>query len=998
MKDKQQSSRSVRDQVPAATRRPTWASSLSAPMSRRLRLEPLESRQLLTAVSWDGGGDGTNWSDPINWSANALPGAADDVTINVVGAITVTHASGNTTIRSVNSAENLVISGGSFTVTNGASVVSGAFTINPNLSLTAFGATATFTASGATTFDGSHLFASAGGQINLPLATSYAETAFTQTQFIANGTGSQIDLSGLTSLTGNGAVNIYAQAGGTIKMSALASTTARNLSFQTDGATSLLDLSALTNATDVNRQNSLSLLNGGVLTAPVLATFAGGTIIVTNMSASIPTLTNIDTSFLNANANGILTLPGVTSYAEAAFNQTQFIANGVNAKIDLSNLTSLTGTTGAMNIYAQAGGTIKMSGLASTTARALNFLTDGATSLLDLSSLTNATDVNRQNSLSLLNGGVLTAPVLATFAGGNIIVTNMSASIPTLTNIDTSSLFANANGILTLAGVTSYAEAAFNQTQFVANGVNAKIDLASLTSLTGATGAMNIYAQSGGTVKISALMNTAARALRFYADGATSVLNLTALTTVTDTTLQSSLSLYNGGVLTAPVLATYSGGSIVVQNMSASLPTITNIDNSSLYANANGILTMTGATSYAEAPFSQTQFIANGVNAMIDLPNLTSITGTTGAMNIYAQNGGTTKISALVSTAARDLNFYADGATSVLNLTALTTVTDTTLQSSLTLWNGGSLTAPALATYSGGGIFIKNKTASIPSLTNIDSSSLLSEVGGILTLSGVTSYAEAPFNQAQFIANGANAKVDLPNLASLSGANGALNIYAQAGGTMELSAVVNSTARFARVYSDGVSSVVNLTALTNFSDASAQSSVTVVNNGSVMLGAGTSTLTGVAVAASSAGVVSGGTIQLSTNSLLYGNGGTLQANVVNGVTMVPGASLGSFLGKINFIGSYSQSASGNYAVELNGLTPVTQHDQIGVQGTVSLGGTLTITRGFTPVIGDSFVIIENDGVDPVIGTFAGAPRAIFTRSIRFPSACPTWAARGTTSR
>ena len=43
-------------------------------------IEPLEQRELLTAVSWDGGGDGSNWTDPLNWSNNLVPGAADDVT------------------------------------------------------------------------------------------------------------------------------------------------------------------------------------------------------------------------------------------------------------------------------------------------------------------------------------------------------------------------------------------------------------------------------------------------------------------------------------------------------------------------------------------------------------------------------------------------------------------------------------------------------------------------------------------------------------------------------------------------------------------------------------------------------------------------------------------------------------------------------------------------------------------------------------------------------
>ena len=60
-----------------------WLSNRSVPLTRRarkrafgapLRLEALEDRATPAAVSWDCGGDGTNWTDPRNWSGDALPG------------------------------------------------------------------------------------------------------------------------------------------------------------------------------------------------------------------------------------------------------------------------------------------------------------------------------------------------------------------------------------------------------------------------------------------------------------------------------------------------------------------------------------------------------------------------------------------------------------------------------------------------------------------------------------------------------------------------------------------------------------------------------------------------------------------------------------------------------------------------------------------------------------------------------------------------------------
>jgi hypothetical protein len=62
-------------------------------------------------------------------------------------------------------------------------------------------------------------------------------------------------------------------------------------------------------------------------------------------------------------------------------------------------------------------------------------------------------------------------------------------------------------------------------------------------------------------------------------------------------------------------------------------------------------------------------------------------------------------------------------------------------------------------------------------------------------------------------------------------------------------------------------------------------------------------------------------------------------------------------------------------VELGGLTAGTEYDQLAVTGTVALGGALNVSliSSFPPQFDDVFAIIDNDGSDPVIGTFDGLP-------------------------
>src|SRR5205085_2229750 len=139
--------------------------------SARLRLDPLEERRVL-AVSWDGGGDGTSFSDRFNWNTDQVPTATDDAVINL-GSSTIV-ANGSVTVKSLSSVNAFSITAGVFTVTANSSVnnfqLAGATFI-------ASGSGVTFSASGTTTLSDSNLTASAGASISLPNLTSVTSSA-----------------------------------------------------------------------------------------------------------------------------------------------------------------------------------------------------------------------------------------------------------------------------------------------------------------------------------------------------------------------------------------------------------------------------------------------------------------------------------------------------------------------------------------------------------------------------------------------------------------------------------------------------------------------------------------------------------------------------------------------------------------------------------------------------------------------------------------------------
>ncbi|MEZ4616873.1 MAG: choice-of-anchor Q domain-containing protein [Caldilineaceae bacterium] len=71
--------------------------------------------------------------------------------------------------------------------------------------------------------------------------------------------------------------------------------------------------------------------------------------------------------------------------------------------------------------------------------------------------------------------------------------------------------------------------------------------------------------------------------------------------------------------------------------------------------------------------------------------------------------------------------------------------------------------------------------------------------------------------------------------------------------------------------------------------------------------------------------------------------------------------------------------------EINGTTAGSSYDQLNVTGAVNLdndsggGATLSLTLGYVPTNGDSYLLINNDGVDAVVGTFAGLPEGSYWR-------------------
>ncbi|MFA6245189.1 MAG: hypothetical protein WC655_29870, partial [Candidatus Hydrogenedentales bacterium] len=184
-------------------------------------------------------------------------------------------------------------------------------------------------------------------------------------------------------------------------------------------------------------------------------------------------------------------------------------------------------------------------------------------------------------------------------------------------------------------------------------------------------------------------------------------------------------------------------------------------------------------------------------------------------------------------------------------------------------------------------------------------------------------------------------------------------IQSLSGGRVSMAALSTIAGGYVTGKADGMASVLSLPALTTWYGTSA-SSLTASSGGTVELNPVQTNVTTLPVVLStistSIGTIEVGTLSLNSASSLSGIG-TVVGNVIVSGQMYPGGS--AALGGLAIDGDCTFSSTGKLNMDIGGVAPLIQYDQLTVAGTTTFGGTLALywRNSFVPAQSDKFDLV-----------------------------------------
>ncbi len=433
------------DEIPTPTPEPTITPTPEPTITPTPPMGPV--------ITWISDTDG-DWNEPTNWDLGRIPDVNDTVVIDRPAAdVTVTLSGlGTTRINNLQSTENItIIDGPVLQLEGGTSLITGTLQLGGDVRISPIGSEVLFRAEGPLILgDNVGFEARDGARLELPtLTTVEMETAF-NLEFSSRDENSVIDLPAFTRWIASGDdPSFEALNQGTILANVLTTLDGVDLFV---GDNSLIEFPLLSSLTTPTGSILIQVNGGGQLILPAIETLALDvrfSISDPNTVVQLPSLTE----WISTSSSQIEASDGATLIADALVRTAgvSLISSGSELEFPILSTYETAIPEDNLNLEVDVGGLISLPSLQtlSLDTSSVSILverpaTDDTPSRVNLPALTSWTDDGDQfdtSSLAVRNGGVFTAPNLATTSGLGLESRNGSVlELPGLTNYSQGSI------------------------------------------------------------------------------------------------------------------------------------------------------------------------------------------------------------------------------------------------------------------------------------------------------------------------------------------------------------------------------------------------------------------------------------------------------------------------------------------------------------------------------------------------------------------------------
>lgn len=796
---------------------------------RRLLILPLVAllgHATAATVTWTGPTTGQpSWSEPSNWSVQRVPASADDVVIDAAGDFTVILRNVDVVVQRIVSGRRLRMESASLTVSAGASALGGGVVLT-NATLVARNPGTVLEATGPSSVARSNLRAIGGATLAMPGLSELVGGALGVNLVVqAEGEGSVLDFPNLTVLTGlEGQFTSFALGavgGGRFLAPKLESTGDGILNWLASGSNSLVQLPSLRSV----RGGKYDAAAGGRIEFPALTAVTNASLVVrTGGTLTTESVRHLLLSSVGVYGGAVLRFPVLESYAAGTVNSATLEAWDASSVLDLGAVRSLTGAENRfaqLTILAQRGGRIILTNLQGHVAGTTRIRAEGVSSRIEL----DAFRTLGSGSLETSTGGSLHLPSLDTVTNSSLSIGGAGAfNTLTITRLAGANLGVGGAAVVRFPQIERFdSEPSPSGVTWEVTDAGSVLEFPALQTYVGALkpfARSDIRAVRGGRLRVPRVGTLGEGAFGVLVEGAGSTLEAPLLTRI-----HGGIHVVAfGGRFDAPLLAAVENASLTLRGESTfPLGTIASIFNASLFVQNGAKAAFPAVTSYQSSPTGPgTTLESSGAGSRLEFPALNRYVGSTAPFtrsDLRATGGATLAMPQIRSLGEGSFGVLAEGVNSVIEAPNLTRIdgglfdirsgarveaslneirsaslgvsgagtridvanVSTLLDTSLAVAAGAVLRLPKVTTLehfstsrgttidcSGAGSVLE-----FPSLTRyvgatapFTQSTLVAQNGGIIRLPIVTTMGQGSFQASAF---GTGARLELPNLRSILG-------------------------------------------------------------------------------------------------------------------------------------------------------------------------------------------------------------------------------------